>query len=287
MSQRIYYDIDGRIGGPVTMIQLQLMASSGMLLPHHRVRKDDSDQWYAARQVKGLFNSATEAAPVASPVTPPSGEEFPFGTWQESGEKVEESGLNSAFDFFGVHQDPSPPAAPSPAVQPLVTAPVEVPPPPQEPIDLPPKAVLPMPEVAAAPQPAPPPVQPPVPEPKPKPKAPDATAAIEIGGQAIELIGVDSARLLDGKTVLTLRRGWLQAVSKFADGTQRTVYLSLRSLDAATLEQRHATRRAKGGPYSVLSFSAGTTTVALAIPSNDKPHRAFLDKVLALSGAGK
>src|SRR5439155_23401000 len=79
MSQRIYYDIDGRLGGPVTFMQLQLMASSGMLQPHHRVRKEETEQWFPARQVKGLFSAAEVAAAAAPPA--PAENESPFASW--------------------------------------------------------------------------------------------------------------------------------------------------------------------------------------------------------------
>src|SRR5207245_130461 len=73
MAQGIYYEVDGRISGPVTFIQLQLLASSGMLQPHHRVRKEESDHWFPARQVKGLFSPAEVAATTAqaAPEAPP------------------------------------------------------------------------------------------------------------------------------------------------------------------------------------------------------------------------
>src|SRR6266571_9477220 len=100
MAQGIYYEVDGRISGPVTFIQLQLLASSGMLQPHHRVRKEESDHWFPARQVKGLFSPAEVAATTAqaAPEAPPEpalGEqdtEFSFG----SSAPTEESELNSA-----------------------------------------------------------------------------------------------------------------------------------------------------------------------------------------------
>src|SRR5262245_22316221 len=101
MAHGIYYEVDGRTSGPVTFIQLQLLASSGMLQPHHRVRKEESDHWFPARQVKGLFSpaevaaatAAAEAAQVPSASLDEQDTEFSFGP----GSPTEESEVNSAF----------------------------------------------------------------------------------------------------------------------------------------------------------------------------------------------
>ena len=55
MSQRIYYEIDGHVRGPISLTQLQLMATSGMLLPQHRLRREDTEEWFLAQSVRGLF----------------------------------------------------------------------------------------------------------------------------------------------------------------------------------------------------------------------------------------
>jgi hypothetical protein len=55
MSNHWYYDIDGRVGGPITPMQLQLMVNSGMLEAHHRIRREDSAAWSVAGSVRGLF----------------------------------------------------------------------------------------------------------------------------------------------------------------------------------------------------------------------------------------
>ena len=55
MSARWFYEIDGREGGPISTVQLQLMANSGMLQPQHKIRKENSEQWSVAGDVRGLF----------------------------------------------------------------------------------------------------------------------------------------------------------------------------------------------------------------------------------------
>jgi hypothetical protein len=296
MAQGIYYDVDGRIGGPVTFLQLQLMASSGMLQPHHRVRKEESDQWFPARQVKGLFSPAevaATAAPVSMPVAPPpppepsAEDDNPFA-WSPS-EAAEESEpeLNSAFNFFAAPSAPPPaPAkkAPKPAEEePMPVEPVEEEPEPPPPPAPPPKA----PEPKPAPR-----VEEPRPEPPPaktEPKTDEVThipATLEVSGQPVELLPDESAQLLDGKTVFRLSRTWLVAATKFADGTSRNVYLRLQRIDAAIVEQRFGPRRGKAGSISVLAFRAGNTEVALAFHGPDKPYRSFAEKVIVISNTG-
>lgn len=118
MSQRVYYEIDGHIHGPISLTQLQLMAASGMLQPHHRIRREGAEQWFMAQTVRGLF--AETPAPAGESVPQPvaaasaTGEENPFGPAME--EAHEEPGINAAFDFFS---DPEPaPAPPPPPVKP-------------------------------------------------------------------------------------------------------------------------------------------------------------------------
>src|SRR2546428_822017 len=71
MSQRIYYEVDGKVNGPVTLIQLQLMAAAGTLQPHNRVRKEDSQDWHPARSGKGVF-TPSPALPTAAPTPKPA-----------------------------------------------------------------------------------------------------------------------------------------------------------------------------------------------------------------------
>jgi len=299
MAQGIYYDVDGRKGGPVTLIQLQLMASSGMLQPHHRVRREDSDQWLPARQVKGLFSPA-EVAATAEPAIPPTepieeqDTEFSFG----EPEAVGEAEYNSAFNFFAA------PAAPR--------APAQAPAPPPPPPPVPPAPAKkaskrveqeePVP-VAAPAEPPPPPSAKPEPRPsqkveEPKPEAQPALdpktdvvgvvqPTVEVTGQAVELLADDTARPLDGKIVFRLTRNWLLASSRFGDGTTRSVYIRPQRIEAAILEQRPGPPRTKGGPYAVLAFRGSGVEVALSFHGSDKPYRAFLEKVLLLANSGR
>ena len=68
MSEQWYFDIgDGQTYGPYTMEKLQAWAESGNLMPTHRVRRADSQEWTIAAYVPGL--ELTTAAPVrAAPV---------------------------------------------------------------------------------------------------------------------------------------------------------------------------------------------------------------------------
>jgi len=283
MAQRIYYDIDGRISGPVSFMQLQLLASSGMLLPHHKVRKEKQEAWLPARQVRGLFGpgegseSLVTPLPSARPIdgSPPAAPptDFGFGTWSDMAPAEEEPPANSAFDFFADQAAESPEResrseADAGAAPANPAAPIAPPPRPPDSKSAPSKTS----------------------DSKPETKLDDPAAdasVLEVVGQAVEMLENDSARLLDGKTAFRLIRGWIQALSKFTDGTSRTVYLRLSSINAAVLELRPAARRAKGGPYPVLSFVAGNAQIALAIQGSDKPHRAFLERLVAAVGAGK
>ena len=63
MSEQWYFDIgDGQTYGPYTMEKLQAWAESGNLMPTHRVRRADSQEWTIAAYVPGL--ELTTAAPV-------------------------------------------------------------------------------------------------------------------------------------------------------------------------------------------------------------------------------
>ncbi len=68
MNEQWYFDIgDGQTYGPYTMEKLQAWAESGNLMPTHRVRRADSEEWTIAAYVPGL--ELTTAAPVkAAPV---------------------------------------------------------------------------------------------------------------------------------------------------------------------------------------------------------------------------
>src|SRR5260221_6719614 len=125
MSQRIYYEVDGKVNGPVTLIQLQLMAAAGTLQPHNRVRKEDSQEWYPARSVKGLFSpspalptTVPTAAPRPAPVVaaPPTPASSPFGDCGQSPARAEPDG-HSAHDIVNVLA-PAPPAPARPPPHP-------------------------------------------------------------------------------------------------------------------------------------------------------------------------
>ncbi len=68
MNEQWYFDIgDGQTYGPYTMEKLQAWAESGNLMPTHRVRRADSEEWTIAAYVPGL--ELTTAAPVkAAPI---------------------------------------------------------------------------------------------------------------------------------------------------------------------------------------------------------------------------
>ena len=68
MSARWFYEINGREAGPISTVQLQLMANSGMLQPQHKIRKENSDQWSVAGEVRGLFAPVPQAYPVSRSV---------------------------------------------------------------------------------------------------------------------------------------------------------------------------------------------------------------------------
>src|SRR5215510_9453928 len=70
MSAQWYYDADGRIGGPISPMQLQLMVNSGMLQPHHKIRKETSANWTPAGAVRGLFPAAVAQVAQESPAEP-------------------------------------------------------------------------------------------------------------------------------------------------------------------------------------------------------------------------
>jgi hypothetical protein len=297
MAQGIYYDVDGRIGGPVSFLQLQLMASSGMLQPHHRVRKEESDQWFPARQVKGLYSPsevAATATPVPAPAMPPAPEstaeeeENPFA-WAPS-EPAEEPEVNSAFNFFAPSSAAPPAPPPKKAPRPVVEEPMPVEPVEEEPEPLPPPPAPKAPEPKPTPKAEEPKPKPEPPPPKTEPKTDEVThipATIEVSGEPVELLPDDSAQLLEGKTVFRLSKTWLVAVTKFADGMSRHVYLRLQRIDAAIVEQRPGPRRGKGGSVSILAFRAGNVEIALAFQGSDKPYRSFAEKVILIGNAGR
>ena len=66
-KEQWYFDIgDGQTYGPYTIEKLQRWAESGNLMPTHRVRRADSEEWTIAAYVPGL--ELTTAAPTKAPV---------------------------------------------------------------------------------------------------------------------------------------------------------------------------------------------------------------------------
>ena len=67
MSDQWYFDIgDGQTYGPYTMEKLQRWAESGNLMPTHRVRRADTEEWTIAAYVPGL--EITTTAPTKAPI---------------------------------------------------------------------------------------------------------------------------------------------------------------------------------------------------------------------------
>ncbi len=121
MSNQWYYNCDGRTGGPVSQVQLQLMVNSGTLLAHHQVRRGDMPNWLPARSIRGLFSSSpvsAEGIPHAAPVAvaapvaePESAAEPPFGFLGQSA-PADDPPSAEVFNFFA---DPGPTVASPPA----------------------------------------------------------------------------------------------------------------------------------------------------------------------------
>jgi len=117
---------------------------------------------------------------------------------------------------------------------------------------------------------------------------PAAQAHLEITGQAIDLLPDETIRLHDGKTTLRVGRAWLQALTRYKDGSQRTAYLRLQQIDAAVLDSRFEIGRGRVTPHPVLVFQAGEAAIGIVLSSADKAARAFAERVLlAASGLPK
>jgi len=311
MSNRWYYDIDGRIGGPITPMQLQLMVNSGMLEAHHKIRKEDSSTWNQAGTVRGLFQ---EPEPAGQPLlgaasavaAPPAVEGDPAAAAPAPQEWAELQG--NVFDFFS--EGAAAPVAPKPQERSPKgkTIAKESP------------AVVVASAPAANPAPTKPPSSPevdfgddfprPIPEHEPLPigdlKQPTVNAAndgakpaeavtaasppppvSEVSGKAVDLLPDDRVRLLEGRTSFRLHRAWLLAVTRFMDGTIRYSYLRLQRLDGVVLEHRHESGRTNKPPHAVLTFYAGGLTVSMAISGSDKPYRSFAEKALLQSNLSR
>ncbi|TWT76981.1 Type II secretion system protein E [Posidoniimonas polymericola] len=72
MLDQWYFEIgDGQVYGPFSLDKLRKWAESGDLMPTHRVRHAESDEWVIAAYVKGL--ELTTAAPEVKPAEPADG----------------------------------------------------------------------------------------------------------------------------------------------------------------------------------------------------------------------
>src|SRR5579862_1581282 len=56
-SKRFFVFSNGKTSGPFTSEQLRSLAQSGRLSPEDQVTKESGGKWYAAQDVKGLFDS--------------------------------------------------------------------------------------------------------------------------------------------------------------------------------------------------------------------------------------
>src|SRR6476469_9184868 len=64
MSDQWYFEIgDGQTYGPFTLDKLRKWAASGNLMPTHRVRPADSNEWTIAAYVPGLELTVADTAP--------------------------------------------------------------------------------------------------------------------------------------------------------------------------------------------------------------------------------
>jgi type II secretory ATPase GspE/PulE/Tfp pilus assembly ATPase PilB-like protein len=67
-SDQWYFEIgDGQTYGPFTLDKLRKWAAAGNLMPTHRVRRADSNEWTIAAYVPGLEITTADTAPIAAP----------------------------------------------------------------------------------------------------------------------------------------------------------------------------------------------------------------------------
>src|SRR5262245_9192036 len=72
MNDQWYFEIgDGQTYGPFTLEKLRKWAASGNLMPTHRVRPADSNEWTIAAYVPGLELTTADTTPVAAPTGDP------------------------------------------------------------------------------------------------------------------------------------------------------------------------------------------------------------------------
>jgi hypothetical protein len=70
-QQQFYYDVDGKVGGPVSAARLKQAAASKHLKPTDRIRQEGTEKWILAKLVKGLFPEASAASPPVLAKRPP------------------------------------------------------------------------------------------------------------------------------------------------------------------------------------------------------------------------
>ncbi len=63
MSEQWFYSRGGAVVGPVSAVDLKLLASSGQIGPADLVWKEGMRDWVPAEQLKGLFDAPAPAAP--------------------------------------------------------------------------------------------------------------------------------------------------------------------------------------------------------------------------------
>src|SRR5262245_44632309 len=121
MSNLWFYEIDGQTSGPVEHTRLRLLVDSGMLQPHHKVRKEEQTAWSQAGAVRGLF-TPTVTVPIAAvtapagPVPAPEQADSPFGSWAPPAPDA--SVPAGWFDICGDAETPPDPPPPKPAAKP-------------------------------------------------------------------------------------------------------------------------------------------------------------------------
>jgi hypothetical protein len=268
-KSRWYYDRDGQVKGPLRVSELRQLAANGELQPTDRVRTEEMDRWVKARAVKGLFASA-EPTTGAAPAGGDSMFDFLGAPPMEPESPAPVQEFIPAFDFFGGAPPPAPPKEE---------------PPPEPPPSPPPRAVedsanftLMVPMAT--------PVEPPVAESEPEvPMALPASAVdlpppkttAELTGPEVTLQADGSAQPTGAVVELSVTGGWLSAKSAAPSGEVAETWLRLGRLEAASLRDRP-------GAGLVLSFHAGSQTVAVQCDGDSEAARAFLRRVAEAAG---
>ena len=265
--------------GPLSTGQLRQKAVAGELVPTDKVRKDDMPQWARAGTVKGLFDVIIPPlvhAPAEAPPPVPEGNVSPFDFFghSASSDPTESSVLESRpeFDFFGDQSTSVQPLPPEVMTSPA-TSTIRS--------DITSVAIT---KRGKKPRPGDDVV--PIAQPAPDVDAmsgltPVAGAIAEIAGEAVE-ISKNVAHLTGGATILSMAEQWILARTLYK-GTVTEIYLPLARVDSVCLSDAAL----PGGPWKVLTLSAGRTIVAVAFAGNGAEVRAFAEKALARVGMRK